>query len=165
MLLSQVAVLGMPRAPGATLSGTEMYRRMAAGFGYGSLCFHTIAVVMGAPLLSRLEHTLAWALLMASCTAVPACCRWGYREGLLSEHTGWNRCFVFLRPLSCLEDVVVALPSYGAFVGAWIGGCAGPLDWEVPWQVWPVASAYGTCGGAAAGSLLAGLGTLLHEFQ
>ena len=35
----------------------------------------------------------------------------------------------------------------------------GPLDWETAWQVWPIASAIGTCGGAAIGALLASVGT------
>lgn len=157
-------MLGMPREHGRALSAADMVWRAAIGLGRGTLCFHLLAVAMGAPLLSRFGHTLAWALLMSSCIAVPACCRWGCSDQSSSAGGGWSRCFVYLRPLTCLEDMVVALPSYGALVGAWFGGCAGPLDWEVPWQVWPIASGYGTFGGAAAGSLLAGLGTALYTF-
>ena len=162
---TQVTMLGMPREHGRALGAVDMVWRVAGGFWRGAFCFHLVAVAMGAPLLSRCGHTLAWAILMASCTAVPACCRWGYPNPSYSDGAGWSRCFVYIRPLTCLEDLAVAIPSYGALLGAWVGGCAGPLDWEVPWQVWPIASGYGTCGGAAAGSLVAGLGAALFAFQ
>jgi phosphatidylinositol glycan class F len=160
--VTQVAILGMPREHGRALGAAEMVQRAVAGFWRGTLCFQFLAVAVGAPPLSRFGHTLAWALLMASCTAVPAFCRWGCADPSSSAGAGWSRCFVYVRPQTCLEDMVVALPSYGALVGAWVGACAGPLDWEVPWQVWPIASGYGTCGGAAVGSILAGLCTALQ---
>jgi hypothetical protein len=36
-----------------------------------------------------------------------------------------------------------------------VGACAGPLDWETPWQRWPIASGHGICIGYACGALLA----------
>ena len=45
----------------------------------------------------------------------------------------------------------------GTVVGAWFGAFPIPLDWDRPWQAWPI-----TCVvGAVAGNALAGLGSLL----
>ena len=78
-----------------------------------------------------------------------------------------------LLPLCCLtgacfgacrfesqEEAVVSLPSYGSLFGAWLGCCTHPLDWEMPWQPWPIAAGLGACWGAAVGSALAALAVL-----
>ena len=154
-------MLGMPSQYGRRLDAVALATRGVLGLFWGTLCFHVLAVLMGAPPLSRFSHTLSWAVLMASVTAVPACCRFGAADPASPAGAGWSRCFVYARPLGSCEDMAVALPCYGALIGAWVGGCAGPLDWETAWQVWPIASGYGTCGGAAIGALLASVGTVL----
>ena len=58
------------------------------------------------------------------------------------------------------EEAVVSLPSYGSLFGAWLGCCTHPLDWEMPWQPWPIAAGLGACYGAAVGSGLAALAVL-----
>jgi len=46
--------------------------------------------------------------------------------------------------------------SIGPVVGAWAGSFPIPLDWDRPWQTWPV-----TCSlGCVAGSALAGLASV-----
>ena len=160
---AQTIVLGMPSEYGRQLKAAEVGWRALSALIRGALCFHVLAVLMGAPLASRCLHTLAWALLMASYTAVPACCRWGSVDPSSPAGAGWSRCFVHARPLSRCEDMAVALPCYGALIGAWLGGCAGPLDWDTAWQVWPIASGFGTCGGAATGAAAAAAACMMRS--
>ena len=50
----------------------------------------------------------------------------------------------------------------GAVFGAWIGALPIPLDWDRPWQAWPVSCA----AGAVLGSFLANLYSLIQfHFQ
>ncbi|KAI0697639.1 GPI biosynthesis protein family Pig-F-domain-containing protein [Cerioporus squamosus] len=46
-------------------------------------------------------------------------------------------------------------PAIGAVNGAWLGAIPIGLDWERPWQAWPLTPAFGAVGGYIAGSLVA----------
>lgn len=39
-------------------------------------------------------------------------------------------------------------------VGAWVGAWAVPLDWDRPWQPWPISSSYGALAAYCAGMLV-----------
>jgi len=49
------------------------------------------------------------------------------------------------------------IPGVGAIIGAWLGALVIPLDWDRPWQVWPVSCVYG----AGLGYVLTLMGTWL----
>jgi phosphatidylinositol glycan class F len=50
--------------------------------------------------------------------------------------------FTFVRPRSKLEMLLV-FSVLGAIVGSWLGAFVIPLDWERPWQVWPISCVVG----------------------
>ncbi|EDV22220.1 uncharacterized protein TRIADDRAFT_59237 [Trichoplax adhaerens] len=53
-------------------------------------------------------------------------------------------------PLSTIEAMVM-FTSYGGILGAWLGAFTIPLDWDRPWQVWPIPCSIGTMMGYGAG--------------
>jgi len=60
------------------------------------------------------------------------------------------------------EFVWVCLGRWGALLGAWIGAFAVPLDWDRPWQPFPISSAYGALVGHGIGTAAAALGSIIQ---
>ncbi|CAI7812626.1 unnamed protein product [Closterium sp. NIES-54] len=60
-----------------------------------------------------------------------------------------------------LSEACVVTSAHGAVVGAWIGAWPMPLDWEKPWQAWPICSIYGMLMGFLIGLLLPLIATWL----
>ncbi|KAF8392991.1 hypothetical protein HHK36_021232 [Tetracentron sinense] len=108
------------------------------------------AIVLGTPVgIQYLTKTISWSLLMSLFTFVPAACVFG------SSWTNWQRLFAHTKPNGIL-DYMICFPAHGAFLGAWLGAWPMPLDWERPWQEWPICVSYG----AVAGYLVAMVASL-----
>ncbi|KAJ9178905.1 hypothetical protein P3X46_010751 [Hevea brasiliensis] len=111
----------------------------------GALVTALGAIVLGAPVgIEYLPKTINWSLLMSSCMFVPAASVFG------SSWSHWQRIFAYTKPNESLE-YMICIPAHGAVIGAWLGAWPMPLDWERPWQEWPVCVTYG----AMTGYLLA----------
>ncbi|XXG54149.1 hypothetical protein AAC387_Pa03g2100 [Persea americana] len=83
---------------------------------------------------------------MGSQLCVPAAAVFG------SSWNDWQHLFAHSRPMRCV-DYMVSLPAHGAVIGAWFGAWPMPLDWERPWQEWPICITYGAIGGYILGVL------------
>lgn len=103
------------------------------------------AIALGAPVGSKyFLKTLNWSLLMSLFTFVPAASVFG------SSWTDWIQLFGHTKPSGYI-DYMICLPAHGAVIGAWFGAWPMPLDWDRPWQEWPICVSYG----AIAGYLIA----------
>ncbi|CAH8389082.1 unnamed protein product [Eruca vesicaria subsp. sativa] len=51
-------------------------------------------------------------------------------------------------------EYMIVIPTYGSIVGGWFGAWPMPLDWERPWQEWPICVCYGAIGGYIIGQIL-----------
>ncbi|WCJ40361.1 Glycosylphosphatidylinositol anchor biosynthesis protein 11 [Euphorbia peplus] len=112
------------------------------------------AIVLGAPVgIQYLPMTINWSLLMSSFTVVPAACVFG------SSWSHWQRLFAFTKPNESLE-YMICIPAHGAIIGAWFGAWPMPLDWERPWQEWPICVTYGAMIGYVV-ALVVSLGFVL----
>lgn len=120
------------------------------GIPLGALINIFGAIALGAPVgIQYLLRTINWSLLMSLLTFVPAACVFG------SSWTDWQRVFAHTKPIGAI-DYMICLPAHGAIIGAWLGAWPMPLDWERPWQEWPVCVSYG----AMAGYLVAMVASL-----
>lgn len=111
----------------------------------GMLVFALGAISLGAPVGSK--YTLAtvhWSLLMSSLTISPVAAIFG------ASWVDWKRIFVETRPTGCV-DYMVCLPALGSIIGSWFGAWPMPLDWERPWQEWPICVTFGGLAGYAIG--------------
>ncbi|KUF97395.1 hypothetical protein AM588_10008480 [Phytophthora nicotianae] len=52
------------------------------------------------------------------------------------------------------HELYLVCSSIGAMLGAYVGALPIPLDWDRPWQQWPLTCVYGTLIGHAAGIVL-----------
>ncbi|EPS96374.1 hypothetical protein FOMPIDRAFT_1025398 [Fomitopsis schrenkii] len=124
-----------------------------------SLAFYAVIVLFGAPLASHALHTFSLALLLALLIAWTPAYLLGVptlgssTEALLIRLT-WIRLFAELRPRTPIERAMV-YPALGAAFGCWSGAIPIGLDWERPWQAWPLTPAYGAISGYIIGSLAA----------
>jgi hypothetical protein len=48
-------------------------------------------------------------------------------------------------------EVHTASVAIGAMLGAWLGAIPIPLDWDRPWQQWPLTCVYGVLSGSTLG--------------
>ncbi|XP_009783858.1 glycosylphosphatidylinositol anchor biosynthesis protein 11 isoform X2 [Nicotiana sylvestris] len=114
------------------------------------------ATILGAPVgFEYFPKTLNWSLLMSLLTFVPAACVFG------SSWTDWHRVFAKTKTNGS-TDCMICLPAHGAVIGAWFGAWPMPLDWESPWQEWPICVTYGAIAGYLVG-LLASLGCIFFR--
>ncbi|XP_063238024.1 uncharacterized protein LOC134539718 [Bacillus rossius redtenbacheri] len=108
--------------------------------------FFVLAVLLGAEAFSRHEETFMLSLLLCVLAVFPVCLNAGPRAvpgalrgarplpGVLGE--------LLLRNLQC------------TLLGAWLGAAVIPLDWDRPWQQWPVPCCLGALLGHTASNLL-----------
>ena len=93
------------------------------------------------------ETTLSFALLVAIHVALPVLVVYGC-DSLASGYT-----HVYLERGRNIDKVspvaqVLFVNGVGACVGAWFGAFPIPLDWDRPWQAWPITCAIGCVVGA-----------------
>ncbi|KAK3029370.1 hypothetical protein RJ639_037893 [Escallonia herrerae] len=134
-------------------------KAVARGFlalPFGAIANALGAIVLGAPVgIKYFPGTLNWSLLMSALTFVPAASVFG------SSWTEWRRIFAQTKPIEYI-DYMICLPAHGAVIGSWFGAWPMPLDWERPWQEWPVSVTYGSIAGYLVG-MVASFGILLFH--
>ena len=101
--------------------------------------FWALAVLFGADAVSA--PTAAWAVMQASFTALPLFLSWGSLDGV----------FFALQHASERREHPFVIPAAASLLGSWLSCVVVPLDWEQPWQVWPIPCIYGALGGAFCG--------------
>ncbi|KAB5588875.1 GPI biosynthesis family Pig-F protein [Ceratobasidium theobromae] len=132
-----------PPTPARILAMRDSF--IAMGFAWPGIV--AILLLFGAPLNSHIIPTSLLALLISILTVwTPA-----FTFGLPSiasqtlkdeEHRQkWIELFVELSTRSPIDRAVV-FPSIGAIIGCWLGALPMPLDWDRPWQAWPLTAAY-----------------------
>ncbi|XP_013659562.2 phosphatidylinositol-glycan biosynthesis class F protein-like [Brassica napus] len=106
------------------------------------------AISLGAPIgMQYLLRTVHWSFLMSVFTFVPATAVFG------ASWTDWHRVFASMKPSGNVEYMIF-IPAYGAIIGGWFGAWPMPLDWERPWQEWPICVCYGAIGGYIVGQIV-----------
>ncbi|GER45890.1 glycosylphosphatidylinositol anchor biosynthesis protein 11 [Striga asiatica] len=128
------------------------------GLPAGALVNALGAIVLGAPVgIQHLKKTVHWSLLMSLFTFVPAAAVYG------SSWTDWHRIFAHTKPVGS-TDLIICLSAHGAVIGAWFGAWPMPLDWERPWQEWPICVTYGAVFGYSIG-LVVSFGFVVYNYR
>uniref|UniRef100_A0A2K6FZT4 Phosphatidylinositol glycan anchor biosynthesis class F n=1 Tax=Propithecus coquereli TaxID=379532 RepID=A0A2K6FZT4_PROCO len=96
--------------------------------------FHIIFVLYGAPLIELVLETFLFAVILSTFTTIPCLCLLG------PNLKAWLRAFS--------RNGITTISSC---VGAWLRALPIPLDWERPWQVWPISCTLGATFGYVAG--------------
>ncbi|CAL9156287.1 unnamed protein product [Musa hybrid cultivar] len=140
-----IGIYGWVRRDRVHCSYSKAVARGLLGLPIGALLNAFGAIVLGAPVgLKYWLSTIYWSSLMSLFTFVPAVCVFG------TSRTDWQRILAYSKPKEGV-DCVISLPAQGAVIGAWLGAWPMPLDWERPWQEWPICVTYGAISGYSVG--------------
>ncbi|KAF4323026.1 hypothetical protein BBO99_00003408 [Phytophthora kernoviae] len=117
------------------------------GLLQGTAVFHVTIVLFGAPVVELWMQTLLLAVLISSCTTMPLAIYLGCAP------RKWLDLLLELR-VGDTQELYLTCSTIGAMLGAYIGALPIPLDWDRPWQQWPLTCLYGTLFGHAVGILV-----------
>ena len=143
--------------------------------------FHIVLIAFGAPLTNNTTETFHLALLLMVLTSLPCSLVLGMNS------TKWCNLLLLKSPVeastySIMEKTGVWLSSLaareggplersvwwctlGTVVGVWLGAVPIPLDWDRPWQVWPISCTIGGLLGYTSGILCAIMDMLLRSLE
>lgn len=113
------------------------------------LIFHVGAILFGAPFLTEQYETLFFAVLLTVLTALPVCL---YLE---SDYV-----FTLFSSIMLYDEMNQINPLEEYFLwnirsclfGSWLGAVLIPLDWNRPYQEWPIPCCYGAMAGCFVGN-------------
>ncbi|CAB3239560.1 unnamed protein product [Arctia plantaginis] len=110
-------------------------------------CFFVGIILFGAPVLDSHEETLMLSTLLTLLTVFP-----------LIVHTGVETAMQLLFGVKTYgRDTIIEMLVNNAILticGAWLGAVVIPLDWNTPWQVWPIPCYLGALGGFLLSNVL-----------
>ncbi|KAL3663115.1 hypothetical protein V7S43_012055 [Phytophthora oleae] len=139
LLVSNLLILRSPDQP-----LPKQIAQGILGLVLGSVVFHVTVVLFGAPVVELWRQTLLLALLLSSCVTVPLALHLG------ASPREWLDLLLELS-VSDSKKLYIVCSSIGAMLGAYVGALPIPLDWDRPWQQWPLTCVYGTLIGHAVG--------------
>nr|XP_054758774.1 phosphatidylinositol-glycan biosynthesis class F protein-like [Lytechinus pictus] len=119
---------------------------------FSSIAFHIIAVLYGAPFTETVTETATFGVLLTTIVTIPTLCVLGTNAECYSRLIGSRRPHAGVE--TCLAYIV-----FFSLLGAWLGAFPIPLDWDRPWQKWPVSC----CIGALSGHTLGLVASVIHS--
>uniref|UniRef100_A0A1Q3FDQ1 Uncharacterized protein n=1 Tax=Culex tarsalis TaxID=7177 RepID=A0A1Q3FDQ1_CULTA len=106
---------------------------------YGFIC-----LILGAP-LDQFEETVSLAATLTTLTVLPIALFIGYADTI---RLFFSETFELRTPLANSHLTLLKNNCIGVILGAWGASVVAPLDWDRPWQVYPVPNVVGAIGGA-----------------
>ncbi|KAM6324374.1 phosphatidylinositol-glycan biosynthesis class F protein [Aegotheles albertisi] len=119
-------------------------------FFMSCILFHAIIVLYGAPLIESVTETFLFSVLLSTFTTLQCLCVLG------PNIQAWIRVFSKNGAMSVWESSL-QITTMCTILGAWFGAFPIPLDWDRPWQVWPISCSLGATFGYVAGLIIAPL--------
>ncbi|KAI9056467.1 PIG-F-domain-containing protein [Trametes sanguinea] len=134
-------------------------QNLPQAFAKAAAVTFTVSVLLHAVTVFHPLHTYSMSLLLAVLAVFPPAYildvpSLASDSSSLVTRLTWIRLFAELSPRTPIERALV-YPAVGAAIGCWAGAIPIGLDWERPWQAWPLTPAFGAVGGYIAGSLIA----------
>ncbi|KCV69722.1 hypothetical protein H696_04128 [Fonticula alba] len=119
-----------------------------------ALLLDIVSILLGAPFVIGSPSTFVWSVFAASLASAPL-------VETSSPGLGFSEIvdFILGRNLNSIFKKAAWRIFAGTLLGAWVSVAVVPLDWERPWQAWPIPAVYG----AVAGHLLGAVFALLMD--
>ncbi|CAH8617533.1 unnamed protein product [Schistosoma rodhaini] len=125
-------------------------------FAVCSFCtYFIVCIILGAPILEQWKETGLMSLVLTICTNFPFLM---FFEGNLDNLRS------VLAP-SLPEEKFVAFIGYGCVIGAWLSAGFLVLDWDRPWQAWPIPCIIGAILGTFTGWMIFKLISCLSRYR
>jgi len=131
---------------------TLVVSRGVKGVGFGTFVFYVTAVLFGAPVIELIWGTILLSALISGLVVCPvALLCTNLQEGISNACI---RVYARMQPDTMFE-VNLLYTGIGTLIGSWLGAIPIPLDWDRPWQAWPITIVYGALFGYTIGVLFA----------
>lgn len=116
-------------------------------------CSHGTCVLMGAAAFEEVRATSTWALLISALLSPP----------LLSliEPDGWLQVVLCGKCSDHPDHFLVYRQVWGTLLGSWASTFTVPLDWDRPWQRWPIPLLFGAVLGFAGAVVVNALASII----
>ncbi|EGC30282.1 hypothetical protein DICPUDRAFT_83760 [Dictyostelium purpureum] len=130
--------------------------RSIFGLLSGTLIFYIILILFGAPFLKSVHTTFFYGYLLSAMCVVPPSILLG------SNPQNWKELFLNQNHSNIIETccVIVVVSS---LLMSWVGAFPIPLDWDRPWQVWPISCVYSSMFGHILGLFISTIYSLLYK--
>lgn len=102
-----------------------------------------LLILFGAPAASYVPHTFLCAVHISLLSVLPLVYVYNLDANI------WKDIIAVRLPLNGVYGA-----SVGTWVGAWLGAIPIPLDWDRPWQQWPITILMGAYFGTALGTMI-----------
>src|SRR3989338_6186250 len=118
---------------------------------------HFLAILFGAPVITNIYATFSFAWFLTSIGTLPSLSSRSHdKPALWAPNSSFPLSFSLSQQFQSIQFFLGALFTHFAnafqswrdcprnfrlaalFFGAWLGAIVFPLDWDRPWQVWPV---------------------------
>ncbi|KAJ7384662.1 hypothetical protein OS493_020242 [Desmophyllum pertusum] len=137
------------------LTAFQVIKLIIMVFGSAAI-FHVIAILFGASISEQSEETFYWALLMSHLVILPACSLLGAQLDLIPR--------IFFSTWSdATPEAYFQCSIIFTLIGTWLGAFPIPLDWDRPWQVWPIPCVIGAIVGYIVGLVISTVTFALNE--
>ena len=113
----------------------EVFKFMLVGFLL-SIAYYIVIILFGAPVMAHHEETTMLTITLTSLTFIPASLHLGV-DGAVEILTGMQS-----QKGNVLVDAI-RTNIQATLLGTWLGAFVIPLDWDRPWQVWPISCVMG----------------------
>ncbi|KAL4238781.1 hypothetical protein ACF0H5_003488 [Mactra antiquata] len=121
-------------------------------FSISVMFFHCVAILFGAPFAQKSAETFHFAMILSTTTVAPLIIH------LWTDFDAWFRVIIFQSPDIGIESML-NISFITSILGAWLGALPVPLDWDRPWQVWPITCVIGTLLGHCVGMMISSIYT------
>lgn len=146
---------------GKTRYGVEKIVKTVSGsliaFIFVWVVVHIIAVLFGAHFVEDFMETTLWAAMVSSMVVTPGVCVLGPKV------RSWVALFNF-KNFDSVSRRRLYYCVVATGIGCWLSPVVVPLDWDRPWQLWPVPGVIGAILGYCGGLLISGL-RILKEIK
>ncbi|KAH0944453.1 hypothetical protein HN011_007622 [Eciton burchellii] len=119
-----------------------------------SIVYYVIIVLFGAPLLTDYEETTMLVITLLILTFFPTSLHLGV-DNALDVLLG-----TYTQKSNILADAL-KINIQTTILGTWLGATVIPLDWDHPWQAWPIPCVIGALFGYLIGHIITLIRTLL----
>lgn len=118
--------------------------------------YFIVCIILGAPYHTKYEGTLALSLILTSLTILPIGLFLGPSKTI--QYLFYDT-FELYSSFDIWQLELLQYNAFGTLVGAWAGSIVAPLDWDRPWQVYPIPNFVG----AVLGFTFANIHTFLSS--
>lgn len=116
----------------------------------GSIPIYLILILFGAPIGSYTMKTFMLAMNLSLLAVFPLLCN--YRPADHDFNQCWSNLLTF--QVAKFYKNQIYMTAIGALIGCWLGVITIPLDWDRPWQAWPITLLAGGYMGGFVGNLV-----------